>query len=59
MRFWYSINGKDIGKIRIELVYGEEREIIWQLSSDKGSQWLEGNVGFNSKNMSYKYKINK
>ncbi len=56
MRFWYSINGRDVGKIRIELVYGNnlDQEIIWQLSSDKGSQWLQGNVGFNSKNMTYK-----
>ena len=56
MRFWYSINGKDIGTLRVELVYeNNAKEIIWQLSADKGSQWLQGTVGFNSKNMTYRY----
>lgn len=55
MRFWYSLNGNDIGTIRVEIIYENNiKEIIWQLSADKGSDWLEGTVGFNSRNMTYK-----
>lgn len=58
MRFWYSLNGNDIGKIRVEIIYENNvKEIIWQLSADKGSDWLEGTVGFNSRNMTYKYLL--
>jgi hypothetical protein len=58
MRFWYSLNGNNIGTLRVELIYeNNAKDIIWQLSSDKGSQWLQGTVGFNSKNMTYRYNL--
>jgi hypothetical protein len=58
MRFWYSLNGNNIGTLRVELIYeNNAKEIIWQLSADKGSQWLQGTVGFNSKNMTYRYNL--
>ena len=58
LRFWYTIYGNSIGTVRVEIIYENDvREILWQLSRDKGDQWLEGTVGFNSKNMTYRLVI--
>lgn len=58
LRFWYTLSGNNIGKIRVDIVYdNKQKETIWQLSADKGDQWLEGTVGFNSKNLTYRLKF--
>jgi hypothetical protein len=55
MKFWYHMNGNGIGVLKVVLSYdNKQTERIWQLSKDKGDQWFEGRVGFNSKNMTYK-----
>lgn len=54
--FWYSINGNMVGSIQVDIVYeNNARETVWKLSKDKGDQWLYGTIGFNSKNMTYRY----
>lgn len=56
LRFWYSINGNNIGAIRVEIIYdSSNKDVIWQLSKDKGDQWQEATVGFNSKNTTYRF----
>ena len=55
LRFWFHMNGDGIGALQIEIVYDNgQKETIWILGRDKGDQWFEGTVGFNSKNMTYK-----
>lgn len=49
------MNGDGIGTLRVDIVFENSlRKTIWQLSSDKGDQWLEAKVGFNSNNMTYR-----
>lgn len=56
LRFWYTLTGNSIGTIRVDIEYDTgEKETIWALSADKGDQWLEGTVGFNSKSMTYRF----
>ncbi|CAF0741635.1 unnamed protein product, partial [Brachionus calyciflorus] len=55
LRFWYSINGNGVGSIQVDILYdNNSRETLWKLSQDKGDQWLQGTVGFSSKNMTYR-----
>jgi hypothetical protein len=54
-KFWYHMNGDGIGILRVVIWYDNgEREVIWQLSKEKGDKWFEGTVGFNSKSMTYR-----
>ncbi|CAF0741650.1 unnamed protein product, partial [Brachionus calyciflorus] len=55
LRFWYHMNGAGIGTLQIDIIYDNNfRETIWKLSKDQGDQWLQGTVGINSKNMTYR-----
>ena len=58
MKFWYSINGGNIGSIKIDIIYDDNyRETIWRQQKDSGDQWLEGRVPFDSKNKTYRIFI--
>lgn len=49
------MNGDGIGTLRVDIVYDNNyKQTIWQLSKDKGDQWLEAKVGFSSANMTYR-----
>ncbi|XP_019632083.1 PREDICTED: MAM and LDL-receptor class A domain-containing protein 2-like [Branchiostoma belcheri] len=51
LRFWYHMNGADIGTLRVFLkAQGQAEQPIWELSGDKGDQWLNAQVGINSNN---------
>lgn len=55
MRFFYFMNGDGIGSLKIDILFDNgERETIWKLSSHRGVEWFEGQVGFTSKDMTYK-----
>ena len=58
MRFWYSINGGNVGSVKIDIVYENNyRETLWRQSKDGGDQWLEATVPFDSKNKTYRIYI--
>ena len=58
MRFWYSMNGDGIGKLRVVIEYeNKAKKTIWQLSKDQGDDWLYGQVSLNSLGMSYRIYI--
>ena len=49
------MNGDGIGTININLVYDNGKKVtIWEQSGDKGDQWLEGHVGFDSLGLTYR-----
>ncbi|XP_066300034.1 MAM and LDL-receptor class A domain-containing protein 1-like [Branchiostoma lanceolatum] len=51
LRFWYHMNGADIGTLRVSLkAAGQAEQPIWELSGDKGDQWRSAQVGISSSN---------
>ena len=55
LKFFYHMNGDGIGTLSINLVYDNgKKSTIWEQSGDKGDQWLEGNVGFDSMGLTYR-----
>ena len=50
------MNGDGIGTLNINIVYDNGKKTsIWELTGDKGDQWLEGNVGIDSLGLTYRF----
>ncbi|XP_070566390.1 MAM and LDL-receptor class A domain-containing protein 1-like [Ptychodera flava] len=49
LKFWYHMNGTDIGALRVVLKeqFGRE-QVIWELSTGDDDVWFEGQVGIDT-----------
>ena len=55
LRFWYILSGNNVATLKVLISYEDgTQKIIWLTSVDKGNQWNEGSVSFDSDEMSYK-----
>ena len=55
LRFWYILSGSNVGTLKVFIHYEDgDKKLIWQTSTDKGLQWNEGTVSFNSQEMTYR-----
>jgi hypothetical protein len=55
LRFWYILAGNNVGTLKVFLSFEDNtKKLIWQTSTDKGIEWNEGTVSFNSEGMTYR-----
>ena len=52
------MNGDGIGTLSISIVYDNGKKTsIWELTGDKGDQWLEGNIRIDSLGLTYRFHL--
>ena len=45
--FWYHMYGADIGSLNVHLLYGDQNQILWDLSGNQGNMWNRALVNIN------------
>lgn len=48
LQFWYHMNGKDIGDLRMYARTNTSSDLLWSVSGNQGTDWLFGQVAAGS-----------